>query len=87
MPDRDDGCDLTAKDVAACFSDPTWATAYPPILTVEQAAALAQVPKQTVYAWSSQGYLQGCSRRVGKHLRILRGPFVQKLFNEGLHGD
>jgi excisionase family DNA binding protein len=87
MARKDGGCDLTAREVAGYFSDPAWATAFPPILTVDQAAALAQVPKQTVYAWSSQGRLKGCSRRAGKHLRILRDRFIQKLFNEGLYGD
>jgi len=78
---------LTAKDVAALFSDPLWAAKFPPLLTVDQAAALAQVPKQTVYSWSSQRLLKGCSRKAGKHLRILRDKFILKLFNEGLHGD
>jgi hypothetical protein len=87
MPRNDGGCDLTAKEVAGCFSDSSLAAAFPPILTVDQAAALAQVPKQTLYSWSSQGLLKGCSRRAGRHLRILRDRFIQKLFNEGLHGD
>lgn len=87
MARKDGGCDLTAREVPGLFSDAAWATTFPPILTVDQAAALAQVPKQTVYAWSSQGMLKGCSRRAGKHLRILRDRFVQRLFNEGVHGD
>jgi hypothetical protein len=87
MARKDGGCDLTPKEVAGAFSDPRWAAAFPPILTADQAAALIQVPKQTLYSWSSQGLLKGCSRRTGKHLRIFRDRFVQKLFNEGLHGD
>ena len=87
MARKDGGCDLTAGEVDGFFSDPAWAAAFPPILTVAQAADLAQVPKQTVYAWSSQGLLAGCSRRAGRHLRILRNKFIQKLFNEGLHVD
>ena len=78
---------LTAKDVAAMFADPAWAAKFPPLLTVDEAAQLARVPKQTVYAWSSQGLLKGCSQKVGKHLRILRDKFMLKLFNEGLHGN
>ena len=35
------------------------------------------MPKQTVYAWSSQGLLKECSRKTGKHLRILRDKFVK----------
>ena len=78
---------LTAKDVAAMFADPAEAAKFPPLLTVDEAAQLVQVPKQTVYAWSSQGLLKGCSRKAGKHLRILRDKFILKIFNEGLHGD
>ena len=78
---------LTAKDVAAMFADPAEAAKVPPLLTVDEAAQLARVPKQTVYAWSSQGLLKGCSRKAGKHLRILRDKFILKIFNEGLHGD
>ena len=78
---------LTAKDVAAMFTDPASAAKFPPLLTVDEAAQLVQVPKQTVYAWSSQGLLKGCSRKAGKHLRILRDKFILKIFNEGLHGD
>lgn len=78
---------LTAKDVAAMFADPAEAAKFPSLLTVDEAAQLARVPKQTVYAWSSQGLLKGCSRKVGKHLRILRDKFILKIFNEGLHGN
>lgn len=78
---------LTAKEVAVMFSDPESAAKFPPVLTVDEAAQLARVPKQTVYGWSSQGLLKGCSRRVGKHLRILRDKFILKIFNEGLYGE
>ena len=87
MARKDDGCDLTAKEVSAMFSDPSWSAKFPPLLTVDEAAELAQVPKQTVYSWSSQGLLKGCSRKVGKHLRVLRDKFILKLCNEGLHGN
>ncbi len=88
MAIKDDGCELTPKEVAAMFSDPIWSAKFPPLLTVDEAAVLARVPKQTVYAWSSQGLLKGCSHKVGKHLRVLRDKFIQKLFSEGgLHGD
>jgi excisionase family DNA binding protein len=87
MARKDGGCDLTAREVPALFSDSGWAAKFPPILTLDQAAELVQVPKQTLYAWSSQGRLRGCSRRAGKHLRILRDRFIQKLFIEGLYDD
>jgi excisionase family DNA binding protein len=66
------------------FAAPEWAACFPPILTPDQAAALAQVPKETVYAWSSQGRLDGCKVKVGKHLRIHRDNFVRLIFNEGI---
>lgn len=86
MAGEGQSCGLTAKETADLFLDPSWASTYPPILTVKEAAALARVPVQTIYTWSSQKLLQGCGRRVGKHLRIIRNKFIQKLFNEGLYG-
>ncbi len=78
---------LTAKDLAAMFADPAEAAKYPPLLTVDEAAQLARVPKQTVYGWSSQGLLKGCSRKVGKRLLILRDKFMVQIINKGLHGN
>ena len=68
-------------------SDPNWAGAFPPLLSVDQAARLLQMPKATVYNWSSRGLLKGCSRKVGKHLRLFRDRLVMKIFNQGLHSD
>jgi excisionase family DNA binding protein len=76
--------ELTAKDLASAFGEGPWAEKYPPVLTLEQAAALLQVPKQTIYDWRSRGELTGCSRKVGKHVRFWRDKLIQKLFNEGL---
>ena len=76
--------DLTDKEITQAFSDPAWAEKFPPILTVDKAAELAVVPKATIYAWSSAGHLRGCSRKVGKHLRIFRDRFIKRLFNEGI---
>jgi excisionase family DNA binding protein len=78
---------LSAKEVASLFADPIWAAKFPPLLTVDQAAELLQVPKQTVYAWSSQGLLDSCKSRAGKHLRLLRDRLIQSLSEGKLHGD
>ena len=69
------------------FREGPWAEKFPPILTVKQAAELAQVPVNTIYTWSSQGLMKKCSVRAGKHLRIFRDKFYQSLsdgdFNVG----
>jgi excisionase family DNA binding protein len=84
MSRQDGDLNLTRAEIAAAFADPLWATKYPPVLTVDQAAGLLQVPKATVYDWSSRGLLRGCGRRVGKHLRFFRDRLMNRVFNEGL---
>lgn len=85
MPKRSENLELTAKDVASAFAAGPWAKMYPPVLTLEQAAALLQVPKQTVYDWRSRGLLDGCSRKVGKHVRFWRDKLIDKALNKGLN--
>jgi excisionase family DNA binding protein len=87
MARTDGGSRLTPKEASDLFVDPIWASTFPPIITVDEAAALVRVPKQTVYAWSSQGLLKCCSFKAGKHLRILRNKFLQKLANGELYGS
>jgi excisionase family DNA binding protein len=77
---------LTPNQAAAIFADPLWAAKFPPILNVDQAAELLQVPRQTIYAWSSQGLLDDCKTRAGKHLRLLRDRLIQALSEGKLHG-
>ena len=87
MSRKDVGLALTAKEVAATFDAVNWANRFPPVLSVDQAAELLQVPKSTIYDWSSRGLLRGCGRRAGKHLRIFRDRLLQKVFNEGLKNE
>jgi excisionase family DNA binding protein len=82
---KDGSLRLTAQVVANAFADPAWATKFPPVLSVDQVAALLQVPKLTVYDWRSRGLLQGCSRKVGKHLRFFRDKLLLMVFNDGLN--
>lgn len=84
MPRKDISLKLKQAEIASAFADPHWSCQYPPVLSVEQAAALLQVPANTIYDWSSRGLLRGCARRVGKHLRIFRDRFLDRMFNEGL---
>ena len=81
MSRRDAGLALSPKEVASAFADVNWADRFPPVLSVDQAAELLQVPKSTIYDWSSRGLLRGCGRRVGKHLRIFRDRLLNKVFN------
>jgi excisionase family DNA binding protein len=75
---------LTPRELASSFSKPAWGSRFPPILTVDQAAELLQVPKQTIYDWHSRELLRGCCRRVGKHLRFFRDRLLLHIFNEGM---
>ena len=81
MARQNAGLGLTPQEIAAAFIDPRWAECYPPVLSVDQAAALLQVPKATLYDWSSRGLLKGCSRRMGKHLRFFRNRLLAHVFN------
>jgi hypothetical protein len=77
---------LSAKDLAVAFSDPIWASKFPPVLNVDQAAELVHTPKRTIYDWSYRGLLATCACRPGKRLCILRDKFLSLLFNEGING-
>lgn len=87
MSGRGNGLKLTATELSAPFVNTEWGTKYPPVLTVDQTADLLQVPRATIYDWSSRGLLRGCGRRVGKHLRIFRDRLLQQIFNEGLGNE
>ncbi|MCC6682830.1 MAG: helix-turn-helix domain-containing protein [Phycisphaeraceae bacterium] len=54
---------------------------FPPILTPDQAAALLQIAKPTLYKWVSQGRLDIAVRRR-KPLRFWRDRLVTCVFNE-----
>jgi hypothetical protein len=80
----DASLDLTDREIAHIFADPTVAAKYPPLLTIAEAAALVRVPIGTIRDWRSRGLLNQCSRRVGREVRFLRDRLVKQLFNEGL---
>lgn len=81
MPRKTPGLGLTANEIAAAFAHDDWQRRYPPLLTVDQAAELLQVPKKTLYDWSSRRLLTRCSRRVGRHLRFFRDRLIDVIFN------
>ncbi len=75
----DDRLKLTDAEIARAFSD-DWGREFPPVLSVAQAARLAQVPVRTLYDWSHRGLLRGCAVRRGKYLRIFRDRFLKFVF-------
>jgi len=79
----DDSLKLTPREIAAAFEGSAGAQV-PPILTVDEAAALLRVRKATLYDWRSRKLLTGCCRKVGKHLRFFRDRLIQRVFNEGI---
>jgi excisionase family DNA binding protein len=72
---------FTDTELATAFSDPESSRRFPYFLTVRQAAELLQIPVATIHDWSSRGLLRGCSKKIGKHLRIVRDRFIQQAFN------
>ena len=76
----DDSLKLTPREICAAF-DRAEGTPTPPVLTVDEAAALLRIPKATLYDWRSRGLLSGCCRKVGKHLRFFRDRLIQQVFN------
>lgn len=78
---------ISIEKVRAMFADEASHNEFPPILSVQQAARLMQVPIGTIYDWRSRGLLDHCARRVGKHLRIFRDRFVQNAFTKGVRQD
>jgi hypothetical protein len=87
MTYRDLKLALTGAEVSAAFSAGPWAEQYPPLLTMDQAAALLQIPKSTLYQWRSRGLLKRCSRRAGKRVLFFRDRLILTVFNEGLSAN
>lgn len=50
---------------------------YPTILTIKQAAEIAQVPLNTIYEWSSRGLLNAFKSKRGRHVRLGRDAFLR----------
>ncbi len=75
---------LSRDEIQQAFKAPMWSKKYPPILSVEQASELLQVPKHTIYQWSSEDRLRGCAKKAGKRLLFFRDRLIEKIFNEGV---
>lgn len=81
------GLKLNDQEIKSAFTEGPWAERFPPVLTIDQAAELIQIPKSTLYDWRSRGVLDRCSRRVGKRVRFFRDRLIQQIFNEGLNSN
>ena len=85
--DADTDLKLTDKEIASAFADPVCAERFPPVMNIQQAAELLQVPVQTLYQWRHRELLGSCCRKIGKHLRFYRDRLLKQVFNEGLTDD
>ena len=59
-----------------------YASRFPPLITVGQAAEISHRKIQTIYDWSSRGVLDGCKARRGGILLLVRDGFVRFLLDE-----
>ena len=71
---------LSKDEIQQAFADGLGAQ-FPPILKVEQLAALLQISAKTVYEWITKGRLDGAFRKRGKHHLIWRDRAIDILFN------
>lgn len=78
---------LNDREIAAAFADAHWAERFPPVLSLEQAAEMLQMPVGTLRDWRSRGLLGSCSRKIGKRVRIFRDRLLKQVFNIGLDDE
>ena len=79
MP-TDKRLDLTRNEIARVFEG-DFAAKLPPIISPERLAQFLGRSRTTIYFWISVGRLDGCFRKRGKHILILRDRALEKIFN------
>jgi predicted site-specific integrase-resolvase len=52
---------------------------YPPLITLKQAAQIAQVPMGTIYDWSHSGHFDEFGAKRGRWVRLSLAGFVRFL--------
>ena len=73
---------LSKPEIQQAFADADGiGMQFPPILNVDQLAALLQISTKTVYEWVAKGRLDGAFRKRGKHHLIWRDRAIDILFN------
>lgn len=72
--------DLTPEEVAAAFKDESTRRAFPPILRIEEVAALLRVTRSTIYSRKSRGKFDGTFCKHGKRLFFWRDRVVMAWF-------
>ena len=71
---------LSKPEIQQAFAEGTGAQ-FPPILSVDQLAALLQISAKTIYEWIGKGRLDGAFRKRGKHHQIWRDRAMNIIFN------
>ena len=82
--DGDQNLHLSDREISAWFDDPAIAARFPPILTLDQASDLLNVPVGTLRDWRSRGLLAHCCRRVGREVRFVRNRLLKQALNKGI---
>ena len=75
---------LTDREITAAFDEPEMTQRFPPVLTLDQASDLLQVPVGTLRDWRSRELLGSCCRKLGRHVRFYRDRLLKLAFNEGI---
>ncbi len=71
---------ISATEVASAFAAAPWAERFPPVLTIEQACDLLQIPRRTLFRWLAEGRFASATSIQGKHRRFFRDRLVQAFF-------
>ena len=71
---------MSGNDTEASIRE--YSQKYPPLILINQAAEIAQVPVGTIYDWSSRGLLDGFKTKRGRRVRLNRDAFLRFLFQK-----
>lgn len=72
---------LTEAEIQQCLAAEPWCARFPPVLTIDQAAELLQVPVPTIRKWHFCGMLKHCTSMRGKEIRLYRDRVIRWFFD------